>query len=430
MAETQSFINLVQEQLENSKDLDMAVLEHGLRKALFSDGCKILEGLLNQPKALGSLVPHGKFHERRTRNVQCLLGTFELERGYYKTSEGWYAPMDSKLELIGKYTPGLAKMMCHAAGTDGSFAEAEETLLVYAGVKVPASQIRAVAQGIGTEITKWSSVREEPRNKEVPTMYISYDGTGVPMRKEETQGRKGKQPDGSSATRELKLGCVFTSHGFDKDGNPLRDADSTTYVASFNPAAEFAPILLNEAKLRGLEQAQRKVVLGDGALWIWNQASMLFPEAIHILDYYHAKEHLSVLASSVFPDKHKSRILFNKWVKWLDRNKVLRIAKDAEAKLPSRGHRRNVGEREIQYLRPNSKRMMYATFKKEGYFIGSGVIESGCKTVVGKRTKQSGMFWQVQGAQNVLNIRCSIIGNTYDKYWEYRHQTEKTKLAS
>ena len=119
----------------------------------------------------------------------------------------------------------------------------------------------------------------------------------------------------------------------------------------------------------------------------------------------------------------RSRKLIEKWSNWLDNDRVLDIVKDARKKICCKGHRLNIGEREIKYLETNCKRMMYGTFKKEGYFIGSGVIEAGCKTVVGKRTKQSGMFWQVKGAQNILNIRCAILGNTYDKYWEYRNRT-------
>ena len=422
-------MNSVQKQLEDGH-LDISELEYGLRKALFSDASKILEAFLNQPKVMDSFTSQGTFHEYRTRKVQGLFGVFELQRGYYKTKSGYYFPLDEKLGLIGKYTPGFSKMICHAAATIGSFKEAEKALSLHTKADIPASQIRAVAQGIGSDIIEWSSIRDESRNREVPTMYVSYDGTGVPMRKEETQGRKGKQPDGSSATRELKLGCVFTSSLFDRDGSPLRDAESTTYVASFNPASEFTPILLNEAKLRGLEKARRKVVLGDGAKWIWNQASMHFPEAVQILDYFHAKEHLRELSRIVRPNEYRSRKLFEKWSKWLDNNRVLDIVKDARKKICCKGHRRNIGEREIKYLETNCKRMMYGTFKEKGYFIGSGVIEAGCKTVVGKRTKQSGMFWQVKGAQNILNIRCAILGNTYDKFWEYRNQTVMARVAS
>jgi len=422
MQDTQAFIDSVQGQLDNGY-IDISGLEYGLRTAIFSDASKILEAFLNQPKVSDSFTSQGTFHEYRTRKVHGLFGVFELQRGYYKAESGYYSPLDQKLGLIGKYTPGFAKMICHAAGTIGSFKEAEKALSLHAAAKVPASQIRAVAQGIGSAIVEWSSTRNESRNNKVPTMYVSYDGTGVPMRKEETQGRKGKQPDGSSATRELKLGCVFTSSCFDKDDNPLRDAESTTYVASFNPAAEFTPILFNEAKLRGYNKARQKVVLGDGAKWIWNQADLLFPEALQILDNFHAKEHLTKLARIIRSNEYRSRKLIEKWSEWLDDDRVLDIVKDARKKICCKGHRRNIGEREIKYLETNCKRMMYGTFKKEGYFIGSGVIEAGCKTVVGKRTKQSGMFWQVKGAQNILNIRCAILGNTYDKYWEYRNRT-------
>ncbi len=430
MAETETFVSLAQRQFELGGGWDMAALEHGLREALFNDGCKILEALLNQPGVLGEHVPDGQCHEQRTRKVQCLLGSFELERGYYKTEEGWDFPMDRMLGLIGSYTPGLAKMMCRAAGTDGSFSEAEDTLRIYAGAEVPASQIRAVAQKIGPAISEWSPAREESRCKKVPTMYISYDGTGVPMRKEETQGRKGKQSDGSSITRELKLGCVFTSQTTDEEGNPLRDTDSTTYVASFDPAAEFTAKLLGEARLRGLGKASRSAVLGDGAHWIWKQADIHFPQAVHILDYYHAREHLSVLVEALFPGHAESDTPINKWVEWLDSDQVLLIAEDAHVKLPRSGKRRKNAKREIEYLRSNSKRMMYATFKSKDYFIGSGVVEAGCKTVVGKRTKQSGMFWKVDGAQNILDIRVAVIGDTYDEYWEHRQREAKIKLAA
>ncbi len=329
----QAFIDSVQEQLRNTGHLDISELEYGLRTALFSDASKILEAFLNQPEVSDLLTSQGTFHEYRTRKVHGLFGVFELQRGYYKTNTGYYCPLDEKLGLIGKYTPGFSKMICHAAGTIGSFKEAEKALSLHAAAKVPASQIRAVAQGIGLEITEWCSMREESRNKEVPTMYVSYDGTGVPMRKEETQGRKGKQPDGSSATRELKLGCVFTSSCFDRDGNPLRNAESTTYVASFNPAAEFTPILFNEAKLRDYNKARQKVVLGDGAKWIWNQADLLFPEAVQILDNFHAKEHLTKLARIIRSNEYRSRKLIEKWSEWLDDDRVLDIVKDARKKI-------------------------------------------------------------------------------------------------
>jgi hypothetical protein len=196
---------------------------------------------------------------------------------------GRYFPMDRLLGLTDSYSPGLAKMMCRAAGTDGSYDEAEETLKIYAGVTVPASQIRRMVQHIGPDIDEWNGNRAESRCEAVPTLYASYDGTGVPMRKSETQGRKGKQPDGSSATREVKLGSVFTSQGVDEDSHPIRDPGSTTYVASFEKAEAFGSMIRQEARLRGLGKAKRVAVLGDGAHWIWNLARINFPQAKQIL---------------------------------------------------------------------------------------------------------------------------------------------------
>ena len=433
LAETEAFVEQVQVQFEEDHTWDMSVLESGLREALLKDGCHILEGLLNQPHALGKHTPAGDCHENRSKRVQSLLGSFELTRGYYKCTMGRYFPMDRLLGLTDSYSPGLAKMMCRAAGTDGSYDEAEETLKIYAGVTVPASQIRRMVQHIGPDIDEWNGNRAESRCEAVPTLYASYDGTGVPMRKIETQGRKGKQPDGSSATREVKLGSVFTSQGVDEDGHPIRDPGSTTYVASFEKAEAFGSMIRQEARLRGLGKAKRVAVLGDGAHWIWNLARINFPQAKQILDFYHASEHLSVLATALFPaNEDKVAKVVRKWVKCMENDKVLHVVAEAQKLLPHHGPRRKTAVCEMGYFTRNAERMMYASFRKDGYFIGSGVVEAGCKTVVGKRAKQSGMFWRVYGAQNILNIRCSVISETYDLYWQARRQAQiqALKLAA
>lgn len=430
MEETQSFVALAQKSFDENGTWDMGSMEKGLREALLHDGCRILEALFNQPASLGSHVPEGSLHDNRKRTVHCLLGAFELNRGYYRSGQANGCPMDRVLGLIDSYSPGLAKTMCRAAGTDGSYDEAEQTLGIYAGIHVPASQIRRVAQQIGEDLQDWSLHRDESRCGKVPIMYVSYDGTGVPMRKEETAGRKGKQPDGSSKSREVKLGCVFTSTTVDEEGNPKRDPESTTYLASFDTAEEFGLDMLKEARLRGLGEAERSVVIGDGAHWIWNQAAINFPRAIQILDYYHAREHLTDLASALYPDSDQRDKQISDWIPWFDAGQTHRIIKDAEGKKARSGKRRTDATREIGYFRGNAHRMRYATFKEEGLFIGSGVIEAGCKTVVGKRTKQSGMFWKVDGAQNILDIRCSVLSDTYDEYWECRRRSEIEQLQA
>jgi len=115
----------------------------------------------------------------------------------------------------------------------------------------------------------------------------------------ETEDRAGKADDGRARTREVKLACLFTQTDVDDDGYPIRDPDSTSYVATFEPAASFGPLVKAEARRRGLDHIRQPVILGDGAAWIWNLATEHFPEATQIVDLYHAREHLHTLANTL-----------------------------------------------------------------------------------------------------------------------------------
>lgn len=337
--------------------------------------------------------------------------------------------MDEVLGLQDSYTPGLAKAMARAAATDGSFEEAAETLRIYAGVSVPSSQARRITQQVARELADWSAQRSDPRSEAVPTLYVTCDGTGVPMRKEETKGRRGRAPDGTSATREVKLGCIFSSHERDKNECPVRDHDSTTFVASFENAESFGLQLRKEARIRGIAKSTRQAFIGDGARWIWNLARINFPRAMQILDFYHACEHLKELADALWPNQAaKIEQTLVRWKTCLEQERLETIIIEAQAARPRSGPRKDIVQREVEYFRKNESRMKYATFKKEGLFIGSGVVEAGCKNVVGQRTKRSGMFWRVKGAQHILDVRCSVMGGTYEAFWEHRAETQRQKL--
>lgn len=130
------------------------------------------------------------------------------------------------------------------------------------------------------------------------------DGTGVPCVPAATRDRAGKQPDGRAATREVKLACLFTQSGLDDHGRPVRDPDSSSYLATFAPAEAFGTLVHAEARRRGPHRARQLVVLGDGAAWIWNLTSLHFPDAIGIVDLYHARQHLHELAQLAAPALH------------------------------------------------------------------------------------------------------------------------------
>ncbi len=399
----------------------MSAIEEGLLHALMRDGCQILEAFFKQhvPDCAQQRRDGERHYRQRHLRVHSVLGKFSLWRDYFYNGKQGRAPLDEQLGLEDGNTPGLQRLMSRAGAMSGSFELASEDLRIYSHLEVPGRSIQRMASVIGPEVQSWLQKRPASTPYPVPAvMYVSYDGTGVPTTKSETINRKGKQPDGSSKGREVKLGCVFTQLRTLTGELPDRDPDSTTYVASFDESVDFGGIIRQEAILRGMGSARKVVVLGDGAPWIWEVARVNFPNAVWILDLYHAFEHVNEIAALIYPGESADKGHARKWRKWLKADKIDRFIKVVtDLAVSHRGKKRKEILKAIKYFKKNRNRMLYASFRQKGYFVGSGVVEAGCKTVVGKRTKQSGMFWHVDGAQNVLSTRCAVLGRLFDAYW-------------
>jgi len=335
---------------------------------------------------------------------------------------------DEVFDVVGtQFSPGLRRMMA-TIGAEVCFDKAREWLGELAGIMVTAKEVERWAEGIGDDIGKKGEPgRQEAKTGQppetgeaVPTLYIAMDGTGIPVVRKETQGRKGKAPDGIARTREVKLGAVFTQTGNDQAGKPVRDRASTSYVGKIEKAEAFGPRVYAEACRRGLGHTETAVVLGDGAPWIWNLADEYFPGAIQIVDYYHAKEHLGDLSKILYPSDVRQKN------QWMDRMTERLWTGDMCGLIASlqawrtRGTQKVAIETAIGYFDKNRHRMCYGTFREAGLFIGSGVIEAGCKTVIGKRLKQSGMHWSVRGANAIIALRCHIESERFDGYWKDR----------
>jgi hypothetical protein len=402
----------------------MSAIEEGLLRALMRDGCQILEEFFKQhvPDCAHQRRDGERHYRQRHLRVHSVLGKFSLWRDYFYDGKHGRAPLDRQLGLADGNTPGLQKLMSRAGAMSGSFEQASDDLRAYSGLEVPGRSIQRMASVIGPQIHSWLQQRDPTTPDGAPdVMYVSYDGTGVPTTKSETIGRKGKQPDGSSKGREVKLGCVFTQLRTINGELPDRDPDSTTYMASFDQSVDFGGLIRGEAALRGMAHAGQVVVLGDGAPWIWEVARVNFPDAVWILDLYHAYEHVNDLAALIYPDESAEKGHARRWRKWLKTDKIDRLIKVVTELADTRGEKKEDILKALEYFKKNRDRMLYASFRKKGYFVGSGVVEAGCKNVVGKRTKQSGMFWHVEGAQNVLSTRCALLGRLFDDYWEHRN---------
>jgi hypothetical protein len=422
-----------------SKHADLEAWEAALRAAVLSVGANVLEQLL---QGIGSgqesraiVCECGARMESRGlkhKEVLTILGPVTYRRSMFQcpVCQNTRYPGDEDLDIVETTrSPGLRRMMARA-GSRSTFKEGCDDLRIYAGIEVSAKDIERVAEGMGQQMEAWASEerKEILRNhqplqfeKTIPILYISYDGTGVPMTQEELTGRKGKQVDGSAKTREAKLGCVFTQTTTDVRGLPVRDPDATSFVGAIESAEDFGWRIYGEAMRRGLFKAQRVVVLADGAQWIKNLVQMHFPEATFIIDLYHARQHVSELCKILFVGNEKKiRQQRMRWWTDLDDGKVEKIIRQAQLYLPQDTEAKKKAGIEIHYLEKNAESMRYAEFRAQGLFVGSGVVEAGCKTLIGQRLKQSGMEWSVRGANAIISLRCVLTSGRFEDYWESR----------
>lgn len=385
---------------------------------------------------------HAEFVGYRDKNLDTVLGPIVVRRAYYHCTVcgRGIVPRDDELGVTGaSLSPGLRRMVARAAAAE-PFATAADLLAELAGIRLSDKRIErsaetdgaAVAQRIAAEAPAIArgtlAVLPAPADREdtPDKLYIAIDGTGVPMVPAATTGRAGKTGDGRAHTREVKLACLFTQTTLDEQGHPVRDPDSTSYLASFAPADQFATLVHAEARRRGADHIRQLVVLGDGAPWIWKLATAIAPEATPIVDIYHAREHLHDLAAAL------TGVLGDQRSNWL----TARLADlDAGAietlvaettRLALTGDLARDTDKALAYFETNAHRMRYAYFRDHGMFIGSGTVEAGCKAVVGQRLKQSGMRWNIPGATGILTLRCEQASNRFERIWTHPHNQTAT----
>lgn len=316
-------------------------------------------------------------------------------------------------------------------GQQMPFERGREQRKVLAGLDVTAKSVERTAEAIGADIAagEQKQIRKAVQldlpvivGEPIPILYVQMDGTGVPVVGKETEGRKGKTDGQPAHTREVKLGCVFTQTRHDKKGHAIRDPDSTTYTGAIETAEEFGRRIYLEAWNRGWSRAQKKVVMGDGAEWIWNLADQHFPGAVQIVDLYHARQHLWDLARRLHPnDSHRQQAwMTTHQQQLLDKGKIEKLVLSLRSIQSTHAQVLEKIRTEADYFERNAERMRYPKFRRQHLFVGSGVIEAGCKTVIGSRLKQSGMFWTVRGANSITALRCCHLNGRFETYWEER----------
>jgi hypothetical protein len=314
-------------------------------------------------------------------------------------------------------------------GQEAPFDHGRQQMKLLADLEVTAKSVERTAEAIGADIAhgEREAVQRAVQldlpvivGEPIPILYVQMDGTGIPVVKKETVGREGKTEGRPAHTREVKFGCAFTQTRWDQEGYPIRDPDSTTYTGAIENAEEFGKRIYLEAWNRGWNRAAKRVVIGDGAEWIWNLADLHFPGAIQIVDLYHARQHLWNVARKLYPnDEANQKAWMNVHQKrLLDKGKIEKLVLSLRSIVSTNPEVLDKIRIEADYFEKNAARMRYPKFRRQHLFVGSGVIEAGCKTVIGSRLKQSGMFWTVRGANAIIALRCCQLNDRFEDYWE------------
>ena len=420
--------------------LDLQATEMAMRSALRRAGAAALSQLLQFPAPTAEgrtrACPCGQpahYREQRSKPVLSAVGPVEVLRPYYLCAHCGVGqlPADVELDIENtEFSPGVRRMQA-IVGQEAPFAHGREQMKVLAGLEVTTKSVERTAEAIGADIAQREQAEMQRAlqwelpvvvGEPIPVLYVQLDGTGVPVVKKETVGRQGKTEGQPAHTREVKLGCVFTQTTWDQEGYPLRDPDSTTYTGAIESAEEFGRRIYAEACGRGWSRAPQKVVIGDGAEWIWNLVALHFSDAMQIVDLYHARQHLWEVARKLYPnDEGKQKA----WMKihqkrLLDRGRIEKLVgalRSIESDSPEVTEKIRT---EADYFERNRERMRYPKFRGQHLFVGSGVIEAGCETVVAFRFKRSGMFWSVRGANAILALRCCHLNGRFEDYWEER----------
>ena len=422
-------IHAVVDAAADSIERDGIACTSKLEQTLFDDMNGLCRELMAELLAAGAATAKDYEPEPDERNagnhgkkIVTLFGELpEITRTYYwnEDSRSGHYPFDDRLGLVGRYTPAAANEMVRHS-VDHPYKDAAAEFSRNHAFKVSADTVREVVglyHDRSSAFVKDKSAREGcEADDKAKVVCVMADGTGMPMRKECLQGVKGK--NGRAKTREVKAGAIFIASRT-SDNEPHRDLDTTTYVATTHRREKFGKYLRNEFDRRFAALPETVLYITDGGKWLHSIHESDFPFAIEILDVYHAVEHIKplMLGLGIKEGSKEWNYRHRYWSECIRNGKVQNVLDHLWNKM--RDRLKGDAMREYKYFRSNVGRMKYDEYRANGWFIGSGVIESACKTVIGQRFKQSGMIWSLKGAKALIPLRTLHKSNRLEEFFQY-----------
>jgi len=401
---------------------DLGGVEGDLRAAALSFAAKVLGTLMSGPlqQAAGVDAPSGR-RGARTTAILASVGEVSYTRARVPGSGPQPRfPADEALGLVCRCTPSAAKLLCHEAARSQSYLQASETLALSAGITVSPSRIHRLVRAVGPDMEAWALSRTPPRAEPGRDIIVclQMDMTGVRMLRRYLDGVKGK--DGAPKGRQIKCGTLFLMER-DAEGKYQKIGGSAVHVISFCDPVAFSAALEKARQKLAAPHGTRLVVVSDGAEWIWNIVSDRFKQAFGIVDFWHAADHLHELCEFVLGKGDAAEALFKEWRRKMKVHGVDCVIRHFEGLAGPAEKARGIGKR-LSYFKTHRERMQYRRFRREGWPIGSGVIEGACKSLIKQRTDLSGQRWSPDGALDVLWVRALITDGLHDEYWRESRQ--------
>lgn len=361
----------------------------------------------------------------RTRWVDSLLGPLKLKRHYYhcRVCRHGFCPRDRQLGLSVRSLSPAASEVVSLTGIQTSFAQSSEvTLQKLCGLKVSESTVERVTEDAGARLKQlledkvtfgkdesWQWQRDA-RGK--TCAYVSCDATGVRQ-----QGPGGERAEG----RMAYVGMLYNAQSDADERRP--EPHSARYLAGFYDLAELGLQLRRQAAQVGWDEAEQQLALSDGGSGLEEFLRVNFPRAERILDFWHAADHLMQLGQALDPDDEPRRTQrVTQWCHRLKHEGGLRMVyalKELDVGESSAAQQTAHADC-LRYFQNHQHKMDYPRYLANGWQIGSGPVESACKTLVASRLKQSGMRWGEAGSDAVCHLRALYLSQPgcWEAYWK------------
>ena len=404
---------------------DLDAVERALRDASLGGGgaalrllLERLDGTLPAPECGACGGPMARHGTGRRKAWLTRLGRVGVERSYFRCRScggGRFAPGRALGLEGGTVTPGMESVMAETAPLM-SFEAAGRHVANLAGVRASPSSLRRWSLKLGEAAQRFEREEVLDGRPLEPRMYLSIDGTGIPMRKGETEGIRGRQADGTSKSREAKLAVIYTAGGRDPEtGAALKDRGSESVSCLIDSAAApsggrepsaFAARLDREARRRGLHDADELVVVSDGAEWIRSACDEIFGgrKVTFVPDMFHALEYAADAVRAILPAGAERDRRFEGIKADIMAGRAARAVRELE---PFSARHGEVAAC-CRYFRGNMERMRYDEYRARGIQVGSGVVEAGCRTF-GLRLKRPGTRWSRRGANAMLALKGCVL---------------------